>query len=131
MSENSSHSHDAHALPDPHDFGHTVPYPVYLKVFVSLLVLTVITVVISRFDFGEFNLVVAMLIASIKALLVALFFMHLKFENKIVWLYAGVPLFLLGVMLIGIFIDNPYRMGDRQPSRTTEHIAPKYNGSSH
>ena len=56
------------------------------------------------------HLVTAMVIASIKAGLVALFFMHLKYENKFTWLYAFLPLILLAIMITGLFIDNPYRV---------------------
>lgn len=102
-------SHEAHA--EGHgDLGHIVPLRVYQGVFVALLVLTVITVLVAKFvDLGVMNIVIAMLIASVKAMLVALFFMHLKFESKITWLYAAFPLILLGIMMAGIFIDNPLR----------------------
>ena len=94
---------------DPHDLGHIVPFKMYAKVLGMLFVLTAVTVWIAGFDFGSMNLVVAMLVASVKATLVALFFMHLKYENPITWLYAVFPLFFLMVMLAGVFIDNPYR----------------------
>jgi len=48
----------------------------------GLLVLTVVTVVVSYFDFGIFNIVVAMGIATVKATLVGLFFMHLYYDEK-------------------------------------------------
>jgi cytochrome c oxidase subunit 4 len=79
-------------------------------VLAILLVLTVITVAIAQFDFGNLNLVVAMVVASVKAALVALFFMHLKYENPITWLYAAIPVFLLGLLLGGVFIDDPFRI---------------------
>ena len=94
---------------DPHDLGHIVPFKVYLGILGALIVLTVVTVLVAEVDFGALNLVVAMGIASVKALLVALFFMHLKFESPFTWLYAGLPLFFLLILIGGIFIDNPYR----------------------
>lgn len=97
------HSH-SHANP-----GHIVPFHVYATVLGVLLVLTVITVAISRIDFGSWNIIVAMLIASVKAGTVALFFMHLKYENPLVWLYVVFPVVLVFIMLGGIFIDNPFR----------------------
>ena len=92
------------------ELGHIVPLKVYRRVLAILLVLTVITVVIAQFDFGNLNLVVAMVVASVKAALVALFFMHLKYENPITWLYAAIPVFLLGLLLGGVFIDDPFRI---------------------
>lgn len=52
------------------------------KIFLSLLVLTIITVGASRINFGPFNFPIAMLIATIKALLVILFFMGLKYDDN-------------------------------------------------
>ena len=91
------------------DLGHIVPKKIFLKIFIALLVLTFITVFVTRFDFGEFNTVVAMVVASIKAFLVAMFFMHLKYENKILWVYAAFPLILLSILIGGVFMDNPFR----------------------
>jgi len=56
-----------------------------VAVFVALLLLTVVTVLVSYVDLGLWNTVVALLIASVKASLVALFFMHLKGESRLVW----------------------------------------------
>ena len=92
------------------ELGHIVPLKVYRTVLGILLVLTIITVAIAQFDFGNMNLVVAMVVASVKAALVALFFMHLKYENPITWLYAAIPIFLLGLLLGGVFIDDPFRI---------------------
>lgn len=108
MSHQHAHGHaEAHGH---HDHpGHIVPFRIYVMVFVALLVLTVVTVWISRHDFGTWNIVVAMLVASVKAMLVALFFMHLKYEKPTTWLYAFFPILLLGLLLAGVFIDNPFR----------------------
>lgn len=102
MAHHASHS-------SSEEFGHIIPIRIYLTVLALLLVLTVVTVAVSRVDFGPWNLVVAMLIASIKAGAVALFFMHLKYENPLVWLYVLIPVLLLGLMLGGVFLDNPTR----------------------
>lgn len=79
----------------------------YAAVCLALFVLTAVTVYIAKFDFGDFNIVVAMLIASIKASIVALYFMHLKFEDKLTWIYALYPLFLL-FLLIGFTIMETF-----------------------
>jgi cytochrome c oxidase subunit 4 len=80
---------------------HITPYKTYGIIFGVLLTLTFITVAAARQDFGSVNLFIAMLIASIKATIVALFFMHLKFEDSITWVFALYPLFLLS-LLIGL-----------------------------
>ncbi|RMD87182.1 MAG: cytochrome-c oxidase [Candidatus Dadabacteria bacterium] len=89
--------------------GHILPFRVYFSVLLALLALTIITVAVSRVDLGTWNIVVALLIASAKALLVALFFMHLKYEDKLTWFYAFIPVFLLILLISGVFIDNPFR----------------------
>lgn len=97
----------AHAHETSHYHSHAA---LYMKVFLTLLMLTVITVGVSRIDFGTWNIVVAMVIASIKAMLVAVVFMHLSHEDKATWTYAIFPLILMGVMIGLIFLDNPYRI---------------------
>ena len=78
---------------------HILPLKLYFGVGGALLVLTVITVAVAQFDLGPLNLTVAMLIAAIKASLVALFFMHLKYDNK---LYAVI--FVTALLFMAIFI---------------------------
>lgn len=71
----------------------------YAAVCLTLFVLTGVTVYSAGFDFGDFNIVIAMVIASIKASIVALYFMHLKFEDRLTWIYALYPLFLLSLLI--------------------------------
>ena len=66
-----------------HDEPHITPLSIYLGVWGALVVLTAFTVIVSRFDFGSANTIVAMIVATIKATLVALFFMHLLYDNKL------------------------------------------------
>jgi len=80
---------------------HTTPYKTYVFVWIVLMILTILTVEVSRHHFGDLNIVIAMAIASIKAGVVALWFMHLKHEDSITWVFALYPLFLLG-LLIGL-----------------------------
>ncbi|HEX9205899.1 MAG TPA: cytochrome C oxidase subunit IV family protein [Candidatus Deferrimicrobiaceae bacterium] len=82
---------------------------VYLAVFAGLLALTVVTVLASYVDMGLMNVVVALLIASVKASLVALFFMHLKGESRLVWGFALVPLFFLALIILGTLVDTQLR----------------------
>jgi len=71
------------------------------------MILTAITVSVSYVDVGIFNIIVAMSVASVKATLVALFFMHLKFEDRITWAFAIFPLVLL-FLLIGMTILDTF-----------------------
>ena len=78
---------------------HITPLKTYLIVFFSLLLLTAITIYSAQYDFGSFNIVLALIIASFKSSLVLLFFMHLYYDNKINLI------FILGsVLFLAIFI---------------------------
>jgi cytochrome c oxidase subunit IV len=78
---------------------HVLPLSTYLSVGGALLVLTLITVWVAQYQLGEWNLIVAMAVAATKATLVLLFFMHLKYDNK---MYAFT--FLIAVVFLAIFI---------------------------
>jgi cytochrome c oxidase subunit 4 len=80
-----------------------------LAVFAALLALTVVTVLVSYVDLGLGNVVVALLIASAKASLVALFFMHLKGESRLVWGFALFPIVFLLLILLGTLSDTMLR----------------------
>jgi len=102
---------EEHQNIDPHDLGHIVPFKWYCIVLGALVVLTALTVGIAGYDFGNWNLVMAMLVSSVKATLVALVFMHLRYEEPVTWAFAIVPILLLLVLLGGVFLDNPdYRI---------------------
>jgi cytochrome c oxidase subunit 4 len=100
--------------------GHTLPQKVYLNILLALLVLTVITVAVSRFDFGAWNTVVAMVVATIKAGLVASFFMHLKFEKKLILLYAVYPIILLFLLIGGTLKDEESRKPEYKVAPTVQ-----------
>ncbi len=80
-----------------------------LAVFFALLALTVVTVSVSYVDLGLWNAVVALVIASVKASLVALFFMHLKSEDRLVWDFALVPIVFLALIIFGTLVDTMLR----------------------
>ena len=84
-------------------------YRKYVMVWVVLLVLTAATVGISLIDLGLWNAAGALTIASVKAVLVALYFMHLRHEVKLVLGFAIFPLFFLALILIGTLMDVLYR----------------------
>ena len=82
---------------------------IYAGVWASLVVLTAITVLVSYVNLGVMNVVVALLIASVKVSLVALFFMHLKFESRLVWMFALVPIIFLVLIVGGTLSDTLFR----------------------
>lgn len=71
---------------------------VYLLVFFSLLVLTAVTAAVSFIDLGPLNNVVALGIALLKALLVVVFFMHLRHRPSLVPLVAGAATLWLAIL---------------------------------
>ncbi|HEX7838382.1 MAG TPA: cytochrome C oxidase subunit IV family protein [Kofleriaceae bacterium] len=73
---------DSHHDDDHHGLSHTAPVKVLVATGGSLLVLTLVTVLATKVDFGaNINLAIAMAIAVLKATLVILFFMHLKYDR--------------------------------------------------
>lgn len=90
---------------------HILPLKIYFGVAAALLVLTVITVIVAQFHFGEFNLLIAMVVAVIKASLVALYFMHLRYDNRIYAVVFVGSLLFLGVFITFTMLDT-LRRGD-------------------
>lgn len=72
---------------------------VYKKIWLLLLFLTVITVAAAYVHFGDWNIFIAMLIATVKAALVCLFFMHLKDDNRL-----NQVVFVSSLLFLGIFV---------------------------
>jgi len=92
------------------DFGltvseHVVPVKVYVAVFVTLLVMTAATTVISGIDLGPWNTVVALGIAVFKASLVVLFFMHARYSPRLTHMVILAGLFWLALLLLITFSD--------------------------
>jgi cytochrome c oxidase subunit 4 len=78
---------------------HILPRKTYLLVAVALLTLTAITVKVSFIRLGGFNAIAAIGIATLKALLVSFFFMHLLYDRKI-----HLFIFSMGLLFVGVFI---------------------------
>ncbi len=90
-------AHDDH---DDHGISHTASIKVLLATGSSLLFLTVVTVLATKVDFGaNINLAVAMFIAVVKATLVILFFMHLKYDK-----IFHTVVFLSAVLAASLFV---------------------------
>jgi len=87
------------------DGKHHISLDVYYKILGALLFLTVITVAASRVDFGAWNTVIAMLIASIKASLVLAYFMHLKYDDKLYLVAFGTGVFFLALLYLFCWAD--------------------------
>ncbi len=68
---------------------HVAPRSLYYLIFVILMVGTAITVAVAFFDLGFFNNVVMLTIACTKALLVVLYFMHVRWGSRLTWVIAA------------------------------------------
>ncbi|MGA0242649.1 MAG: cytochrome C oxidase subunit IV family protein [Candidatus Marinamargulisbacteria bacterium] len=85
-----------------------IPKKYYQMTFIILLILTVITVAISRVDLGILNTAVAVLVASIKATFVGAFFMGLRWEKaNLIFVFGGIAAIVL--FFLFIFVDLGYR----------------------
>jgi len=101
----AGHDHDDDGAVHVH-IGST---PSYIGIFVALIFLTFVTVKVSYYDFGSANIVIALLVATMKASLVAAFFMHLRYDK----LFNTVA-FLASFFFLAIFILLTYDdMGNR------------------
>jgi cytochrome c oxidase subunit 4 len=84
---------------------HIVSPAVYVGVFLALMVGTGLTVFAATVDLGMWNTPVALLIAVAKALLVVLFFMHVKYSSRLVSLAVGASILWLLLLIVGVVAD--------------------------
>jgi cytochrome c oxidase subunit 4 len=84
---------------------HIVPRRVYYRVCAVLLALTLLTVGIAYVDLGPLNITLALGIAICKALLVMLFFMHLRYSAHLIVIIAAAGVIWLGHLMLFTLID--------------------------
>lgn len=87
------------------DKHHITPYSTHIFVLLALIFLTVLTVAITWTNLGVWNTTAAMIIAGVKASLVLIYFMHLKFDQKIYRYMVIMVLALFVAVLILTFFD--------------------------
>ncbi|TWU61732.1 cytochrome C oxidase subunit IV family protein [Crateriforma conspicua] len=108
----SGHGHSD----DGTDFAHPIPLPLLFGVFFALVFLTIVTVAQASFDLGSLDVAVVMAIATIKAILVALFFMHLAFDKPF-----NIIVFVGSFVFVGLFVI--FTLSDSQ--MTSDSFEPK------
>ncbi len=99
---------------------HVVPVKVYLAIFFSLMIFTALTVWVAFIDLGLLNTFVALTIACIKATLVVLYFMHVRYSSRLTWVFAAsgfiwlvfLLVFLLGDSVSRGWLGNPTPFGN-------------------
>ena len=85
---------------------HIVSLKVYFTIFLSLMVGTALTVWAGLQDFpGPLNVIVALTIAVVKATLVVLYFMHVRYSSRLIWVVFAAALFWLGILFALTFGD--------------------------
>ena len=85
---------------------HIVPVKVYITIFMVLLVGTALTVVAAFVDFPwRLNTIVALTIATIKATFVVLYFMHVRYSSRLIWVIMAAALFWMAILFAFTFSD--------------------------
>ena len=77
---------------------HVAPVSLYLLIFGALMVGTILTVVVAKFDLGPLNNIVMLSVAFAKALLVVLYFMHVRWSSRLTWVVASSGFFWLLIL---------------------------------
>ncbi len=129
----SKTSHDSHhqvtdQIAATHETGHhIVPVSTYVKVIISLMVLLIITLGAAAIDFsamvpgnaffGALNIIIAMTIAVIKAVIIILFFMHVRYSSKLVWVFAGAAFYWVVILFVMTMTDYMSRYMTHYPGQ--------------
>ena len=79
---------------------HVIPKKVYYTIFGILMLCTYLTVQIAFFDLGPLNTIAAVGIAVLKATLVVLFFMHVKYSTRLTWAVVLGSIFWFGILVV-------------------------------
>ena len=116
-----SYSGAQNGTPTDVEHPHVMPMPVYFGIFAALLILTVLTVGVSLMGLPAVPaIIVAVVVATIKATMVVLYFMHLRYENTFFSLIFVGSLFFVALFFIIILLDMHYR-GLIIPQQATEY----------
>lgn len=112
MSDHGSTADNSHGHGGHHGFAHPMPVWQLLAVFFALILLTIATVYQSTLDLGSMELVASLIIATIKASLVILFFMHMLYDkplNAIFFLSS----FIFVALFLGFTLMDAHGYQDR------------------
>ena len=85
--------------------GHVSPKSTYYAIFGALMILTGATVAAAFINLGSMNFPVAISIAIVKATLVILFFMHVKYSSRLTKMIVGIAFFFLAILLLLTLTD--------------------------
>lgn len=94
---------------NPENQHHIVPYRTYVVILLALVCFTFLSILVTRYELGPLAVTAALLFATFKCTLVFLYFMHLKFDERIYGIMVSVVLFLLFIVIVGTFTDYSFR----------------------
>lgn len=107
--ENHQHEHSESPEESHIAEAHHPSYGVNVLVWIGLIALTSITVAVAGINLGSLALTVALIIALVKSMFVVNFFMHLKFDSKIIKIFLGICMIIFVIILILTFFDLTFR----------------------
>jgi cytochrome c oxidase subunit 4 len=81
------------------DHVHILPVRTYVTVYVALLVLLAATVGAAYIDLGRFNFTLTMIIAVAKAAMIMLIFMHVRYSDRLTWVFSSAAFLWLGILI--------------------------------
>ena len=90
---------------------HIVSKTIYFLIFSALMVLTVVTYWVALYDFGRMNVVIALAVAVTKAVLVVLYFMHVRYSNRLTKIVVISGFFWLAILIVLTLSDYFTRSG--------------------
>ncbi|MDP3981461.1 MAG: cytochrome C oxidase subunit IV family protein [Chlamydiota bacterium] len=79
--------------------AHPISVKIYFGVFLTLIALTLLTVKVAFIDLGSLNILVALAIALTKASLVVLYFMHVRYGSRLIWLFVAAGCLWIAIMI--------------------------------
>ncbi|MEC7842617.1 MAG: cytochrome C oxidase subunit IV family protein [Candidatus Latescibacterota bacterium] len=96
--------------------NHVVPVKMYVTIVGCLFFLTMITVLAAFVELGVLNTPLALGIALLKATLVVLFFMHVRYNTPLMWVFAAAGFFMVLIFLALLMQDYMSRDWERPPA---------------
>jgi cytochrome c oxidase subunit 4 len=88
----------------PENQPHIVPYRTYVVILLALVSFTFLSILVTRFELGPLAVTAALIFT-----LVFLYFMHLKFDERIYGIMVSVVLSILLILIVGTFMDYSFR----------------------
>jgi cytochrome c oxidase subunit 4 len=108
MNTHSHAEHSAHQTEPSHD--HILPRSIYFAVYIALMVLLVATVGAAYIDLGSFNFALTMIIAVAKGVMILLIFMHVRYSDRLTWVFSSAA-FLWLMILIAMSLNDYFTRG--------------------